>query len=443
MRENNIISKISGQLPLYKLAGSISLSRARNFQKKNDTLRKSVFILAICALPVLLVLSPLIWILVLLSRGRILGIGKRSSPFRTAVTDAYAEEVLEQNHQAADRLARVLPMDKQSAPHLLRCISARDDEEWLQHFRKWSKELDMPEPFLSDFEGERLFQIRFKQAAKVTDGPKISVIMPAYNAEPFIEAAIRSVQDQTWENWELLVVNDGSEDKTADIVERISKGDNRIKLLNTGGQVGPYVAKNYALLQASGEYVTGHDADDLATSDRLETQIAPLLNDPNLYATMAHGVRLTEQGQFAMPYKVDENSPSGTTKIVAITLMMRKKLLVEEFGFWDCVRYGADSELIERIKKVVPNGILELTQPVFLCLQSAGSLTGSSATGISMHRGLSPARLAYSKAFRQWHGGLTSGQAKLDVSSQKRVFPAPDNMLVARERIESLLTQST
>jgi len=100
--------------------------------------------------------------------------------------------------------------------------------------------------------------------------PLVSIIMPAYNAERWIDEAIRSVLAQTHTNWELVIVNDGSTDKTAAIIGRFQ--DMRIRVFHkSNGGIGS--ARNLALDRAKGNFICGLDADDVlppqSIADRL------------------------------------------------------------------------------------------------------------------------------------------------------------------------------
>ena len=96
---------------------------------------------------------------------------------------------------------------------------------------------------------------------------KVSIIMPVYNGERFIKQAIESVLAQSYSNWELIVVNDGSTDRTADIVSRYA--DSRIKLVHQDN-FGEASARNTALKNMQGEYLAFLDADDLYLPHHLE-----------------------------------------------------------------------------------------------------------------------------------------------------------------------------
>lgn len=106
---------------------------------------------------------------------------------------------------------------------------------------------------------------------------KISVIIPAYNAEQTIQETIESVQKQTFSDFEIIIINDGSTDGTLNIIEQID--DPRIKCFSYQNG-GIATARNRGILQAKGDYIAFLDADDLWTEDKLELQLAALQNNP-------------------------------------------------------------------------------------------------------------------------------------------------------------------
>ena len=100
----------------------------------------------------------------------------------------------------------------------------------------------------------------------------ISVIMPVYNSEKYVSESIESVCNQSYENWELLIVNDGSTDHTSKIIDDYAKKDSRIKVFHKKNE-GVSIARNFALDQIYGEYVTFIDSDDVYHVERLERML--------------------------------------------------------------------------------------------------------------------------------------------------------------------------
>ena len=109
--------------------------------------------------------------------------------------------------------------------------------------------------------------------------PLVSVIMPAYNAQEYIEEAIRSVQQQTVTDWELLVLDDGSQDETAAIVERLACKDPRIRFLPNDHNMGTARTRNRGLDLSRGQYVAFLDSDDVWLPTKIEQQINALVSE--------------------------------------------------------------------------------------------------------------------------------------------------------------------
>jgi len=101
--------------------------------------------------------------------------------------------------------------------------------------------------------------------------PKVSIVMPVYNGERYLGIAIESVLRQTYKDFELLIINDGSTDDSAGIISKYS--DSRITLIQNESKNGVSAARNAGLARANGEYVAFLDCDDVATPDRLSVQV--------------------------------------------------------------------------------------------------------------------------------------------------------------------------
>lgn len=101
--------------------------------------------------------------------------------------------------------------------------------------------------------------------------PLVSIVMPAYNSETFIHEAIQSVLNQTYQNWELLIVDDCSTDNTIQIIDSFE--DDRIHVFGLKENSGAAVARNYAIDRAQGDYMAFLDSDDLWHPEKLERQL--------------------------------------------------------------------------------------------------------------------------------------------------------------------------
>ncbi|MDX5474076.1 MAG: glycosyltransferase [Bacillaceae bacterium] len=254
--------------------------------------------------------------------------------------------------------------------------------------------------------------------------PKVTVIVPVYNAEDVITTSIKSILNQSWSNLEIIVVDDCSTDNTVKIVKDISLTDNRVILLSTGVNSGAYVARNYALKIATGEFVTINDADDWSHPQKIEKQATHLLNNHKYIGNMSQQVRATNELKFFRRGK-----PGLYIFANMSSFMFRREPVINSIGYWDSVRFGADSEFIKRIKrKYGKNCVIELnTGPLSFQRQSNNSLTGNSAFGFPGY--FMGARKEYLEAQEAFH---EKGNLYYNFPQIVRPFAVPKPMLPNR-----------
>lgn len=102
----------------------------------------------------------------------------------------------------------------------------------------------------------------------------VSIVTPVYNAEKFISETIDSVIMQTYENWELILVDDCSSDKSASIIDKYVKNDSRVKYIKNKENSGAAVSRNAGIELANGQYIAFVDSDDVWKSEKLEKQLS-------------------------------------------------------------------------------------------------------------------------------------------------------------------------
>lgn len=141
--------------------------------------------------------------------------------------------------------------------------------------------------------------------------PKVSVIMPTYNNENTVGNAIESILNQSFEDWELLIVDDASSDSTGQVVGTFTE-DPRITLTVLNQNLGSGVARNVALRGAVGEYIAVMDADDISLPRRLETQVSAMEADKDI-AVLA--TQVAEFGEWGGP--LEGRWPTSDAEVVA------------------------------------------------------------------------------------------------------------------------------
>ena len=253
-------------------------------------------------------------------------------------------------------------------------------------------------------------------------GPKVTVLLPVFNGEDFIHTALAGLAAQSYRNIEVLVIDDASTDGTRELVKKFAASDERFKLIEEKVNGGSYRARNIGLEQATGEFVTVHDADDWSHPQKLELQVAPLIAQPKLMATLSRGIRVAHE---SLRFLTVANGLYIRQNISS--LMFRREPIQAAIGYWDEVLFGADSEFHERLEaqfgassvKLVSAGPLSFTR--FL----ASSLTGGGYA--STQSGITGIRRFYVDSYNFWHEQIKAGRLspKLGRASAGRPFAAP------------------
>lgn len=132
----------------------------------------------------------------------------------------------------------------------------------------------------------------------------VSIITPSFKSERFISQTIESVLAQTYQNWEMIIVDDVSPDNSNEIIEAYCKRDSRIKLIKLEKNSGPAIARNRAIEEAKGRYIAFLDADDLWKPEKLEKQIN-FMEEKNCALSYSAYETMSEEGvlqnKFIMP----------------------------------------------------------------------------------------------------------------------------------------------
>lgn len=137
---------------------------------------------------------------------------------------------------------------------------------------------------------------------------KISVLMPCYNCEKYIAEAIDSIIAQTYKNWQLLIIDDGSSDQSVDIIRKYMRLDSRILLYENEKNKGVVYTRNKALSMCEGEYIAFMDADDRSSGDRLDAECKFLDENPHISAVGGLYQLINEEGREIPTKKIEAYS---------------------------------------------------------------------------------------------------------------------------------------
>lgn len=161
------------------------------------------------------------------------------------------------------------------------------------------------------------------------DRELVSVVTPAYNSASFILGTIESVRSQSYSHWEMIIVDDRSQDDTYEIVEREAQLDSRIRLIRLDQNSGTAIARNIAMDAARGRYVAFLDSDDLWLPEKLEKQLE-FMREKNSAFSFTSYRKINESGEeigdpVAVPEWVDYRKLLKNTAIGCLTVMLDRE----------------------------------------------------------------------------------------------------------------------
>lgn len=165
---------------------------------------------------------------------------------------------------------------------------------------------------------------------------KISVVMPAYNAESFIEDAVNSVLAQTFEDYELIIIDDCSRDKTYELIEGFARNNSKIRVYRNEKNSGVSFTRNFGISVAKGEWIAFLDSDDMWRPEKLEKQLSLFKEHPNAVIT------------YTGSSFIDFEGTAFSYNLPAVPVMTYKHLL--KSNLLSCSSVMVKKDVIERIK---------------------------------------------------------------------------------------------
>jgi glycosyltransferase involved in cell wall biosynthesis len=248
--------------------------------------------------------------------------------------------------------------------------------------------------------------------------------MAAYDAPDMIQTALRSLREQTWRNLEILVLDDCSPSKDmAAVVTRLAEEDPRIRLIEMPTNRGAYVARNHGLDEATGDFVTIHDADDWSHPQKVERQAYYLCENPNVMGCTSEQARTLDDLSFVKP-----RGGGGFITFNTSSFMFRRVPVRDALGYWDTVRFGADNEFIRRIQKVFGEASVRKlpTGPLSFQRDALSSVTSDPVKGLGSYHYYG-VRREYLNA-QLYHHRIASS-LRYSGDPRSRPFPVPSMML--------------
>lgn len=265
--------------------------------------------------------------------------------------------------------------------------------------------------------------------AQVADGPLVTVVITSWCPGTEFGSAFRSITAQTWRNLEILVIDDCSPDAHQPYLQSVVGEDPRARLIRMPRNGGTYVARNRGLAEAKGELFTVHDSDDWAHPERIERQVAAMLDDPRLVSTSSRALRLDGNLVFCLP-------GVSASRENASSLMFRRSAALDAIGWYDASRKGADTEYAVRLLRHFGPASHATLDAHLACIRlRTGSLSREEFKPGWRH----PARAAYRRGYLWWHGRAAQCGSPMRGSGKTwaRAFPQPIAFMPERESAEA------
>jgi glycosyltransferase involved in cell wall biosynthesis len=199
--------------------------------------------------------------------------------------------------------------------------------------------------------------ILHRDDSNIDSQPRVSVLMPVFNTVRYLQVALDSIGNQTFADFELLVVDDGSVDGSTKMLESFAARDRRVRLV-TRGNLGLIATRNELLGAARGKFIAWMDSDDVSLPDRLASELRCFANDPTLVCVGSAAQCIDPEGNFLNiehypPAHADilvDQQKGGAMRFP--TTMMRRDAALRVGGFREPFRIGEDFDLLLRLSEV-------------------------------------------------------------------------------------------
>lgn len=239
------------------------------------------------------------------------------------------------------------------------------------------------------------------------DDRLVSIVVPVYNAERFIKETIQYIKAQTYENWELILVDDCSSDKSCAIIESMQSGDDRIRLIRQEINSGAARCRNSGVGCARGRYLCFLDADDIWEENKLERELEFIGDGKGFVFTGYEFADENGQGLgkvVHVPEKITYKEALKNTTIFTSTVMIDRSIIADEDILMPCIA-SEDTATWWNILKKYGRGF-GLDECLVRYRRSAGTLSSNKLTAIKRiwnlyrsHEGLSVVKSLYCMVF--------------------------------------------
>lgn len=197
------------------------------------------------------------------------------------------------------------------------------------------------------------------------DNPTISVIMSVYNGKEYLRESIESILNQTFTDFEFIIIDDGSTDNSLKIIQKFN--DTRIRIIENKNNIGLTKSLNKALQQATGKYIARQDADDISLPNRFKEQVNYLNNHPEI-VLLGTNIYLIDENSKIIGKRITSEKPNinklkKKNQFTHGSVMYKNEIISQLGGYNELFKYSQDYELWLRITKY--HNVRNLTQLLY------------------------------------------------------------------------------
>lgn len=232
--------------------------------------------------------------------------------------------------------------------------------------------------------------------------PLVSVVIPAYNAEAYIAESLESILNQSYDNIEVLVIDDHSTDRTLDICKALALTDSRVRIISNEKNVGIGANRERGIQQSKGTYICWQDADDISLPDRVESQVAFLELHPHVGIVGGYITFFNEEGdgvtrKYSQEDKTLRRNIFRYNPVAQPASMMRRECFDRVGGYDPQYRLSEDLDMQFRIGELYEFGNVQ--KAVIKYRQTQSSLTAANLKKMELATLAIRKKYRYSKAY--------------------------------------------
>ncbi len=342
-------------------------------------------------------------------------------------------------------LIRKAPQVWRWGPRLVRAATRTDGRSWDEQYQLWLRAHVLTPA--------RIGAIK-RSSARLSYRPRVSIIMPVYNTEPsWLRAAIESVREQLYDNWELCIADDGSKkESTRVVLQDFEQKDNRIKVKYLEVNSGISVASNEALAMASGEFIGMLDHDDELKPDALYEVVKRLNEDQDRDFIYSDEDKKDPDGRLVEPFFKPDWSPDLLMSVNYVThfSVFRKEIVDRVGGFRRAYDGSQDYDLVLRVSEITDK-VAHIAKPLYTWRKVPGSTSAKAdAKGFAIHA--AEAALTDTLKRRGYTGEVLDGlvptryRVRYDIIGNPKVaiiIPTRDRLDMLSRCVESIRRKST